>query len=195
MHRRWVLVAALGLLGGIACSSVPPLADTSASSEALAAGVLDALTRGDRARLDAIALERAGVPGPCVAGPPGRAARAESAVLVRVGRPSPEEQPESCADAHGPARQAPHAAARDVCRDDEVRELRGPSRRDVRGCRPVWCVNRRYASAARSSRRTAGGRSSATSSTTTEDLTSSYSTSSRSRSDPGPVWLRGRRRS
>ena len=56
MHRRWALVAAFGLLGGIACSSAPPLADTSASSEALAAGVLDALTRGDRARLDAIAL-------------------------------------------------------------------------------------------------------------------------------------------
>jgi hypothetical protein len=56
MHRAWVLVAALGLLAGIACSSAPPLADTSASSEALAAAVLDALARDDRARLDAVAL-------------------------------------------------------------------------------------------------------------------------------------------
>jgi hypothetical protein len=56
MHRRWVLVIALNLLGGVACSSVPPLADTSASSEALAAAVLDALARGDRARLEAVAL-------------------------------------------------------------------------------------------------------------------------------------------
>ena len=35
---------------------MPPLANTSASPEALAAAVLDALARGDRARLDALAL-------------------------------------------------------------------------------------------------------------------------------------------
>jgi hypothetical protein len=56
MHRPWVLVIALGVCGGIGCRTVPPLADMSASSEALAAAVLDALARGDRARLDTIAL-------------------------------------------------------------------------------------------------------------------------------------------
>jgi len=56
MHRRWVLVIALGVCGGIGCSRVPPLADTAGSSEALATAVLDALARGDRPRLDAIAL-------------------------------------------------------------------------------------------------------------------------------------------
>ena len=56
MHRPWAFVIAIGLLGGIACNSVPPLADASASAEALAAAVLDALAGGDRPRLDAVAL-------------------------------------------------------------------------------------------------------------------------------------------
>ena len=56
MHRPWVLVIALGVCGGIACSSVPPLTDTAGSSEALATAVLDGLARGDRAKLDAMAL-------------------------------------------------------------------------------------------------------------------------------------------
>jgi hypothetical protein len=49
-------VTALALGGGLACSSVPPLADTSSSPEALAAAVLDGVARSDRARLDAVAL-------------------------------------------------------------------------------------------------------------------------------------------
>jgi hypothetical protein len=57
MHRRAFLLA-LGLLtsGGAACSRVPPLANTSASPEALARAVLDALAHRDRARLDTLAL-------------------------------------------------------------------------------------------------------------------------------------------
>ena len=39
-----------------ACNSTPPLANTRASAEALAAAVLDALARGDRAALDGLAL-------------------------------------------------------------------------------------------------------------------------------------------
>jgi hypothetical protein len=46
----------LGLVSATACSRVPPLANTSASAEALAGAVLDALSRRDRARLDALAL-------------------------------------------------------------------------------------------------------------------------------------------
>src|SRR5688572_13924194 len=57
MHRRAFLVAGLALIsGGAACSRVPPLANPSASAEGLATAVLDALSRRDRARLDALAL-------------------------------------------------------------------------------------------------------------------------------------------
>jgi hypothetical protein len=56
MHRRSFLVVALGLAGASACSRVPPLANTSATPEALASAVLDALLRRDRARLDALGL-------------------------------------------------------------------------------------------------------------------------------------------
>jgi hypothetical protein len=56
MRRRSFLVTALGLVGVSACSGVPPLANASASPEALAGAVLDALSRRDRARLDALAL-------------------------------------------------------------------------------------------------------------------------------------------
>jgi hypothetical protein len=48
-------MAALGL-SLVACSSVPPLANTFGSSEALAVAVLDGLARADRPRLDAVAL-------------------------------------------------------------------------------------------------------------------------------------------
>ena len=48
-----MVFGALALSG---CSRVPPLANTSASSEALAGAVLDALARHDRARLDALAV-------------------------------------------------------------------------------------------------------------------------------------------
>jgi hypothetical protein len=56
MHRRSFLVVALGLAGASACGRVPPLANTSATPEALASAVLDALSRRDRARLDALGL-------------------------------------------------------------------------------------------------------------------------------------------
>lgn len=56
LHRPWVLVIVLGVSGGIGCRSAPLLADTAGSSEVLATAVLDALARGDRPRLDAIAL-------------------------------------------------------------------------------------------------------------------------------------------
>jgi hypothetical protein len=56
MHRRSFLILALGVVSTNGCSRVPPLANTSASSEALAGAVLDALARRDRARLDALAV-------------------------------------------------------------------------------------------------------------------------------------------
>jgi hypothetical protein len=56
MHRRSFLVTVLGLAGVSACSGVPPLANASASPEALAGAVLDAVSRRDRARLDALAV-------------------------------------------------------------------------------------------------------------------------------------------
>jgi hypothetical protein len=54
--RTTLAIAVLILCGSVACNSVPPLAHTSGSPEALATDVLDALARSDRARLDAIAL-------------------------------------------------------------------------------------------------------------------------------------------
>ena len=55
MHRRTFLVTLLGLVSG-ACSRVPPLANTLASPADLARAVLGALSRRDRARLDALAV-------------------------------------------------------------------------------------------------------------------------------------------
>lgn len=56
MHRRTFLVTLLGLVSGGACSRVPPLANTSASPADVARAVLGALSRRDRARLDALAV-------------------------------------------------------------------------------------------------------------------------------------------
>jgi hypothetical protein len=56
MRRRSFLAMVVGVLGTPACSRVPPLANTSASPEELASAVLDALSRRDRARLDALAV-------------------------------------------------------------------------------------------------------------------------------------------
>ena len=56
MHRRSFLGVVLGLASATACSRVPPLANTSASPEALASAVLDAFSRRDKARLDALAV-------------------------------------------------------------------------------------------------------------------------------------------
>jgi hypothetical protein len=56
MQRRSFLMLALGIVGANGCSRVPPLANTSDSPEALAGAVLDALTRGDRVRLDALGV-------------------------------------------------------------------------------------------------------------------------------------------
>ncbi len=47
--------AAVAVLAA-SCNSVPPLANTQASADALAAAVLDALARGDRSALDRLAL-------------------------------------------------------------------------------------------------------------------------------------------
>jgi hypothetical protein len=55
MNRRSFL-AILGLAGACACNRVPPLANALPSPEALAGAVLEALARGDRARLDALAV-------------------------------------------------------------------------------------------------------------------------------------------
>ena len=46
----------IGIMGSAACSSKPALANAYASPEALAAAVLEAMQAGDRARLEAIAL-------------------------------------------------------------------------------------------------------------------------------------------
>jgi hypothetical protein len=54
MLRRTFLITALSLVG--ACSRVPPLTNVSASPEALAGAVLEALSRRDRARLDSLAV-------------------------------------------------------------------------------------------------------------------------------------------
>ena len=56
MHRRSFLAIAVGLVSVTGCSRLPPLANTSESPEALARAVLEALSRRDRARLDALAL-------------------------------------------------------------------------------------------------------------------------------------------
>jgi hypothetical protein len=54
MNRRAFLVAGFGLVG--ACGRVPPLANASSSADAVAREVLEALSRRDRQRLDALAL-------------------------------------------------------------------------------------------------------------------------------------------
>lgn len=56
MRRRSFLAIVVGVLGTSACSRVPPLANALASPEALTSAVLDALSRRDRARLEALAL-------------------------------------------------------------------------------------------------------------------------------------------
>src|SRR5688500_9282937 len=56
MHRRVFLLAAFGVVATNACRRVPPLANTSGSPAALASAVLEALSRRDRVRLDALAL-------------------------------------------------------------------------------------------------------------------------------------------
>jgi hypothetical protein len=56
MHRRSFLVMAVGLVSAGACNRVPPLANASSSADALAGEVLEALSRRDRQRLDALAL-------------------------------------------------------------------------------------------------------------------------------------------
>jgi len=50
------VVAALGILAGVGCTSKQPLANTFNSPEALASAVLEAVQTGDRARLNALAL-------------------------------------------------------------------------------------------------------------------------------------------
>jgi len=56
MHRRVFLLAAFGVVATNACRRVPPLANTSGSPAALASAVLEALSRRDRVRLDALAV-------------------------------------------------------------------------------------------------------------------------------------------
>lgn len=56
MNRLRVLVTVFGLCASAACGSVPSMANAMGSPEALASAVLDALARGDRTRLDALAL-------------------------------------------------------------------------------------------------------------------------------------------
>src|SRR5687768_11319639 len=56
MHRRSFLLLTCGLVSVCSRGRVPPLANASASPEGLASVVLDALSHGDRARLDALAL-------------------------------------------------------------------------------------------------------------------------------------------
>jgi hypothetical protein len=56
MNRREFGLSVVALLAGSACNSVPPLANTHGTPESLAAAVLDALERRDRATLNALAL-------------------------------------------------------------------------------------------------------------------------------------------
>jgi hypothetical protein len=56
MRSRLVLVM-LALCGVAGCSRVPPLASDHRTPEGLATAVLDALARGDRARLERLALD------------------------------------------------------------------------------------------------------------------------------------------
>lgn len=60
-RRRASLLTAVsaGLVLTAACSTPPPLSNTSASPEALARAVLDAISTGDRGRLEALALSEA----------------------------------------------------------------------------------------------------------------------------------------
>ena len=55
MNRRVFVTGVLGLLVS-GCRSIPPLANTRPSPEALATAVLDALVRRDRGALEALAL-------------------------------------------------------------------------------------------------------------------------------------------
>jgi hypothetical protein len=56
MHRRLFLLAIGAAAFSCACRSVPPLAQTAPSAEALGTAVLDAVARRDRARLEELAL-------------------------------------------------------------------------------------------------------------------------------------------
>jgi hypothetical protein len=57
MRRRSFLAMAVGLVSaGASCSRIPPLANVAESADSLATAVLEALSRRDRARLDALAL-------------------------------------------------------------------------------------------------------------------------------------------
>ncbi|MEQ1574967.1 MAG: hypothetical protein ABL993_12050 [Vicinamibacterales bacterium] len=56
MNRRVLGVGLLVLLASGSCGTVPPLANTRESAEALAGAVLDALASRDRAALEALAL-------------------------------------------------------------------------------------------------------------------------------------------
>ena len=54
--RATIVVSALALAAGLACSRVPPLANTHPSASSLASAVLEALARRDRVTLEALAL-------------------------------------------------------------------------------------------------------------------------------------------
>ncbi len=56
MNRLKIWAGVLALTTSVACSRVPPLANTHPSPSSLATAVLDALTRRDRAALEALAL-------------------------------------------------------------------------------------------------------------------------------------------
>src|SRR5918994_7547737 len=56
MRRVVVFAGGLALAAGMACTRVPPLADTHPSPSSLASAVLDALARRDRSALEALAL-------------------------------------------------------------------------------------------------------------------------------------------
>ena len=61
LRPRIPRIAAVGVFAALAaaCSAPPPLADTSPSPEALARAVLEAVSTGDRAALEAMALSEA----------------------------------------------------------------------------------------------------------------------------------------
>lgn len=56
VNQTKVLVVVLAIAASAACSRVPPLAHTHPSAASLGSAVLDALARGDRATLEALAL-------------------------------------------------------------------------------------------------------------------------------------------
>ena len=128
----------LALLAGsifLAACAPPktPLADTRDSPAAVAQAVIDAVTAGNSAALASLALSEQEFRDHVWPGSARRPTRAQSAVLVRVGRPAPEEWHQPGGHAGEVPRTAPVARRCPAWRGDVLSELHRASRQRVRG--------------------------------------------------------------